>query len=173
MAPLSPDNTPRFRCHYTILSHQHTLQVRSHASPAFVGTFLDNYFTAFGVTIGNMTLDFVDWAPVGSDIFNPVTTGQEGNTYVGGTSSPEMAAWAYTFLGRTSGGRRVRFTQFGALFLGVDYRIVAGESSPIDAVVAVLQAASGLIVGIDDLTPVWKTYADCGVNDHWIKNLRP
>jgi len=84
-----------------------------------------------------------------------------------------MAAWAYTFLGRTSGGRRVRFTQFGALFLGVDYRIVAGESSPIDAVVAVLQAASGLIVGIDDLTPVWKTYADCGVNDHWIKNLRP
>ena len=173
MAPLAPNSTPRFRCHYKIVGQDHTLQVRSHSSPAFVGTFLDSYFSAFGVTIATMDVDIVEWAPTGSDIFKPVTTGIEGNNYVGGSEAPENAAWSYTFIGRTSGGRRVRFTQFGALFLGVDYRIDAGESSPIDAVVAVLVGAGGLVVGIDDLTPVWHTYADCNANDHWVKRLRP
>lgn len=173
MAPISPDNTPRFRCHYETVGREHTLQVRSHASPSFVGSFLDSYFSAFGVTIATMTVDFVDWAPAGSDIFNPVVTGIEANNYVGGSEIPENAAWTYTFIGRTSGGKRVRFTQYGALFLGVDYRISAGESSPIDAVVAVLVGAGALIVGIDDLVPIWHAYADCNVNDHWVKRLRP
>ena len=173
MAPLAPSNTARFRVFYTIMGDQHSLQVRSTSSPAALGVILDNYFSAFGVTIANLVIDTVDWAPAGSDIFNPITTGIEGNTYTGGTFTAEQRAWEYTFVGRTAGGRRVRFSQFGALFLGGDYRIVAGESAPIDAVVAVLQGAGGNILGIDGLVPTWKTYANSAVNDHWVKVLRP
>lgn len=174
MTALAPSNTPRFRAFYTTVGHQHSLQVRSPYSPAALGGFLINYFNAFGVTCAGAVLDYVDFAPAGSDIFNPVTTGIEGHVFTGGTVlSNEVAAWEYNFIGRTSGGRRVRYSRFGALFLGVDYRIVAGESSPIDAVVAALQAAGSNLLGIDGLTPVWKSYADCGVNDHWVKALRP
>lgn len=173
MAPLPPNNTPRFRWHYTTMGHQHTIQLRSHESPGFLGGLMDNYFSALGVTCAGIVLDNVEFAPSGSDIFNPVVTGIEGTLYTGGSFLPENEAWAYTFIGRTTGGRRVRITQYGALFLGNDYRIIAGESSPIDAAIAVLVGASGSIRGIDDLTPVWKTYVDCQVNDHWVKQLRP
>lgn len=172
MAPLSPSNTPRFRVHYETVGQQHTLQVRSHSSPASVGTFLNSYFSAFGTTLATVLIDFVDWAPAGSDIFNPVTTGIEGLSYTGGSSAPENAAWEYTFQGRTTGGKRVRVGQFGALFLTSDYKISPTESSPIDAVIAALVAAGGLIVGIDDLIPIWKTYATVKPNDHWVKKLR-
>lgn len=173
MAPLNPNNTPRFRVFYTTIGHQHSLQVRSPYSPAALGGFITNYFGAFGVTCATAVIDFVDFAPSGSDIFNPVTTGVEGTTFTGGTSVAESAAWEFTFIGRSSGGRRVRYSRFGALYLGTDYRIVAGESTPIDNVVAQLNAAGSNLVCIDGLRPVWKTYADCGVNDHWVKVLRP
>jgi hypothetical protein len=35
-----------------------------------------------------------------------------------------------------------------------------------------LKGAGGSILGIDGLTPIWKDYADSGVNDHWVKVLR-
>jgi len=174
MAPLLPSNTARFRFFYTTVGHQHSVQIRSTASPSAVGTFMGDYFNAWGATAADIVVDFVDWAPAGSDIFNPVTTGIEGTTYTGGTVlSNEVAAWEYTLIGRTSGGRRVRMAQFGALYLGVDYRLVSGESSPVDAVINHVQGAGGLLMGIDGLTPVWKDYADCQVNDHWVKVLRP
>jgi len=63
--------------------------------------------------------------------------------------------------------------QFGALYLGTDYRFIAGESSPLDNVINILQGAGSLLLGIDGLTPLWKDYADVQVNDHWVKRLRP
>ncbi len=174
MAPLNPNNTPRFRAFYTTIGLQHSVQVRSAGSPFAIGVFLGSYFAAFAATAATIVVDFVDWAPAGSDIFNPVTVGIEGNSYTGGTVLDQACrAWAYTFLGRTSGGRRVRMAQFGALFLGADYRIAPAESSPIDNVINILQGAGGLLLGIDGLTPLWKDYADVQVNDHWVKNVRP
>jgi len=173
MAPLPPNSTPRFRFHYVCVGKEHTLQVRSSNSPAFVGTFVDNFLTALGSAQFIKTVTTVDWAPSGSDIFNPVTTGIEGSTYGSGAGASEQAAWAYTFLGRTSGGRRVRFQVYGATTLGADYQIGPGENVWIDAAITALVSAGGLVLGIDGLTPVWKSYADVQVNDHWVKNIRP
>ena len=172
MTPLPPNSTARFRAHYTVLGHQHTMQLRSHASPAVVGGIYHDLFGAFDATVANITFDTMDFAAEGSDIFNPVSSGHDGTTYTGGTAVPENAAWQYTFLGRTSGGKRVRLSMFGALFLTTDYRISASESSPIDTCRGVLIAAGSNIIAIDGLTPVWKTYVDAGVNDHWVKRLR-
>ena len=42
----------------------------------------------------------------------------------------------------------------------------------LDNVIDTLKGAGGSILGIDGLTPIWKDYADSGVNDHWVKVLR-
>lgn len=173
MAPLAPNATPRFRCHYTSAGEGHTMQLRSGASPSYIGGVFNDIFTAMDPAMAPATLDFVDWAPAGSDIFNPVVTGQEGNAYTGAVFTDEMKAWAYTFLGRSTGGRRVRLFLFSALFLGSDYRIEASASAPIAAAIAALTAAGSNVLCIDGLTPVWKSYVDIQVNDHWVKVLRP
>ena len=172
MAPLPPNNTARFRFFYTTLGFQHSLQVRSNASPAALGAIIGGYFDTFNLACEDIAVDFVDWAPAGSDIFNPVVTGIEGTVYPGGPGIAEQAPWTYSFVGRTSGGRRVRFTQFGALFLGGDYRFEPGFSAPLDNVRAVLVAAGSNILGIDGIAPVWRAYANAGVNDHYMKRLR-
>lgn len=172
MAPLSPDNTPRFRFHYSVDTEQHTFQVRSHESPSTVGAMMNGFLLALDDSIFAQTLDFVDFAPTGSSIFNPVTTGYEGNPYGLNPVVDTARAFAYTFLGRTSGGRRTRIAIFGAATLGVNYRISAGEDSNVDAAIAILVAQGSQHRAIDDLTPIWKSYADVQVNDHWVKLLR-
>jgi len=129
--------------------------------------------TAFSGDIFATVLDFVEWAPDNSDIFNPVTTIWDGTTYGSGAGNLENVAWAYTFIGRTPGGRRVRMSQFGAKTLSANYRLTAGENVNIDAVIALLNAPGSQLLGIDGLLPIWKSYADVQVNDHWVKVIRP
>ena len=173
MAPLDPKSTPRFRIHYSTVTTEHTLQLRSQASPGVVGGIIDDFFLALGDAVSSRTNLFTEFAPTGSDVFNPVTTGFEGQLYGTITGDPETNAWAYTFIGRSSGGRRTRIAVFGALFLGSDYRIESSVSPTVAAAIAVLTANGSNIVCIDGLTPIWKAYVDVQVNDHWVKKLRP
>jgi hypothetical protein len=172
MAPLPSSSTPRFRISYTIGPNQHTFQMRTGASPATLGTFVGSLFSALGSNIYAGVVDFVEFAASGSDIFNLITTGAEGLAFGGGVQPTAEVPWAYTFIGRTSGGRRVRLSVFGAKALGGNYRVSAGEAAWIDAAIAVLVGPPVLLVGIDSLVPVWKTYANVQVNDHWIKQIR-
>lgn len=175
MAPLPPNNTPRFRIKYTNVSHQHSMEVRSHLSPSALGTLIDDFFTALDTAIFSTVIDSVEFAADGSDIFNPVTSGIEGNVYTGFGSGtvPGEAAQYISFIGRSSGGRRVRLYVFGVTTTGDDFRFPAGEVADVDAARAVLVAAGDSLRCIDDLQPVWKTYANGGVNAHWQKALRP
>lgn len=173
MAPLLPSNTPRFRVHYTSMGNAHTMQFRSHASPATFGSFVDGFLARLDPAIAPLTIDSVDFAPDGSDIFNPVTSGIEANTYGTSGTVPEMAAWAFTFVGRTSGGRRVRVAVFGADSLGDNYRFNPAESAVVDDARDFLAANPSFALGIDDIAAVWKAYVNVQVNDHWVKNLRP
>lgn len=173
MAPLAPSSTPRFRFYYTVTGTQHSLQLRSTLSPAAIGGYMNNVWTTFATAIFGLTLDFVTFAVSGSDVFNVVTTGYEGNTYGGSAGNQENIPWAYTFIGRTAGGRRCRITQFGAPTLSANYRITPGESTEIDNVIAILVASGSILQGIDSLPIAWKPYADVQVNDHWVKEVRP
>lgn len=173
MAPLPPNGTARFRVFYTNVGKQHTLEIRSGASPLAVGLIADDLFTHLTPLIAPTVIDTVQFAANGSNVFNPVTTGIEGNTYGGGFGSAHNAAWFISFIGRTSGGRRCRLYVFGALTLAVDYRYIAGESADIDAAIASLVAVGDDILGIDGLMPIWKSYANGGANSYWQKQLRP
>ena len=172
MAPLPPSNTARYKIHYTINSFSHTMQLRSSGSPAAVGTFVDTFFTDLVPLLFNRVIDSVEFAASGSDIFNPVVSGIEGNSYGAGSPLPDQVPWALNFIGRTSGGRRVRIAVFGPVSLGTNYRWVAGEAPSVDAAIATLSGAGSLIEGIDGLTPIWKTYANVKPFDHWIGEVR-
>jgi hypothetical protein len=173
MAPLAPSNTPRFKALYTQLGVQHELQIRSSASPAVVGTMYDGLFTVLTGAIASLSIDEVQFAPTGSDIFNPVTTGIEGNTYGIGGHPASDAATFWSLIGRTPGGRRVRLFFYGMGGMGADYRYAAGENATADSLVATVQAFGADVEGIDGLTPTWKTYVNAGVNAHLQRSLRP
>lgn len=172
MAPLAPSNTARFRFHYTTVGQNHTLQIRSTSSPVAVGEFFRNIMEALGTSIFSLTLNSVDFAAIGSDIFNPIVTGQEGEVWGTGPGADFNTPWALTFIGRTTGGRRVRMAVFGYSTLSGNYRVNPTESILVDAAIDALQAAAGGIIGIDGLTPVWYEYANVQVNDHWVKEIR-
>jgi len=173
VAPLSPDNTPRFKVSYTNMSRQHTAEFRSHESPSALGTHVDSLFTALMPLVATTVIDVVEYAPSGSNIFNPVTTGIEGNTYTGATAPAESKAWFVSFIGRTTGGRRCRLYIFGSSLLATDYRWLAGENAAVDDAIAVLQAWSPALVAIDDLGVIWKSYANAGANAYLQKKIRP
>jgi hypothetical protein len=64
-------------------------------------------------------IDEVQFAASGSNIFNPVVTGIEGNSYGSGGVSAPNAAFFLSFVGRTSGGRRARLFVFGYITVWV------------------------------------------------------
>jgi len=172
MTALAPSNTPRFRVHYAAVGQNHTVQFRSNQSPAAFGSFYNAFASAIAAAIVPQSIDFIDFAPTGSDIFNPVTTGIEGNVYGTSPVQPEFAAWTLSYVGRTSGARRNRVTIFGVNSLGSNYRFSAAESAVVDAGQAILVANPSFCLAIDGLTTVWHAYANAGVNDHFIKLLR-
>lgn len=173
LGPLPPSNTARFRVHYSIGSFSHTAEMRTTISPAAFGTLFHQFLTALGPILAALVISFVEWAPAGSDVFNSVITGIEGNTYGSGGLSLLDVGNYYNFIGRSSGGRRNRLAIFGAINLGNDYRLVAGENAASDAAVAVLVGASINTLAIDGLPTVWKTYVNTGTNVHWQKAVRP
>lgn len=172
MAPLPENSTPRFKLHYVITSYDHTMQVRSHMSPASFGTLMGSFLAAFGINIYALTVTNVEFAAANSNIFNLVTTGIEGITYGAGASDPQHAPLAYNFIGRSTGGRRVRLAVFGSKSYGTNYRVSPGEESWVDDARVVLDDAGPAIVCIDDIPPIWKTYVNVKPFDHWINQVR-
>jgi len=147
--------------------------MRSHASPATIGIIVDQLFTALGTQVLATVIDQVTFAADGSNVFNLVTTGVEGNTYGSGTTDVSESGRFVSFIGRSSGGRRVRLYVFGFITVSHDFRFVAGEVTQVDDAIDVLQAAGSTLVAIDDIQPIWKNYANAGYNAHWQKAVRP
>ena len=172
MAPLNPNNTARYKVTYSQLGRTHDFTARTLVSPAAFGVQADAFLSALTPLIATLTIDVVEFAAAASNIFNPVITGIEANTYGISGPAPENAAWFVGFVGRTAGGRRSRLFIFGAGLLGTNYRWTPGENAAADSAVATLQAQSPGWEAIDGLVPVWKSYANAGVNDAIVKDLR-
>jgi len=175
MAPLNPNNTERYRVFYTVGGHQHTQEIRTDTiSPSAVGAYITSYYTAITTKLHALVIDQVQYAPSGSNIFNGVTTGVEGDTYGSGAPAvPGENAYYFDFVGRSTGGRRMRFAQFGAIALGGDYRFIAGEDAALDAALVVIATPADAWLAIDGIKPVMKSYINAGVNSYWQRALRP
>jgi hypothetical protein len=144
-------------------------------SPATLGAELDVLYDALATAgiIYQITIDEVQFAANGSNVFNTVVSGIEGNTYGSGTPTTAQVPQYFDFVGRSTDGRRVRFSVFGANYLGGDYRVVAGENPGIDVVVTLLNASVNAWFTIGGLKAIWKSYANVGVNAYWQRAVRP
>lgn len=172
MAALPPDSTARYRVEYTTCGRQHTMEIRSVLSPAAIGTFVGDLLTALGTKIFSLTVGVVSFAASGSNVFNPVTSGIEGITYGAGTGAVRDVPKFYNFIGRSTGGRRVRLAVFGAGIDGTDYRVYGSEDTNIDDALSVLVAFGSGIKAIDNITPIWKPYVNMGFNAYWQREVR-
>jgi len=173
MAPLPINNTARYKVYYTNSGRQHVSDVRSADSP---GVFAAKWL-AVGAALGTLmtatVIDEVQFCASGQTVFNTVVTGEEGNGFGTGAGTTLVRASYVNFIGRSSGGRRVRLAFFGTTDLGTDFRFVAGENAGVDAAIASLQGASNNFICIDGLAPIWKSYANSGFNAFLQRDLRP
>jgi len=173
MAPLPPESTPRYRVVYSGNGHQHTQEWRSHLSPSALNTLLEQLWTEMSPLLYSTTIDDVQFAADGSNIFNSVTMDIVGNVYGSGSGSVSTVPYFISYIGRSSDGRRLRVYFYNVNELGVDYRFGAGENANVDDTIADLIAAGSDLVTIGDLTPVWKSYANGGISAYWQRNVRP
>jgi hypothetical protein len=174
MAPLPYNNTPIYEVFYTVNGHQHSYQVRTGViSPAAFGTVVDAFHIALGTLMYPTVIDYVTFQPSGSNVSNIVTTGIEGNTYGAGTPTITNVPQYINFVGRSTGGRRVRLAVFGTTSTGTDYRFLAGEQAQVDNAIAVLNGATQAYFAIDNIKAVWKSYANAGLNAYWQREVRP
>lgn len=172
MAPLPPDGTPRFRVNYDVTSNSHDFQIRSHASPSAIGTLIDGFLTALSAALFGVAITTVEFAANGSNIFLPVTTGIEGNTYGSGTPTVQEVPWFYGFQGRGATGRKWHLDIFGAISLATNYRWTPGEYTVMDNAVAALQAFGTNLVDISDAEVSVYSYVNAGANAHWQRKQR-
>jgi hypothetical protein len=175
MAPLSPDHTPRYFLDYTTCGFEHTLMCRtdSGVDPADVSAVIAAFLAAIGGSFRQ--LDIVDFrfADAGTNITVPVTWGGAAS-YGSGSGSPYESAHYMDFIGRGSTGRRVRVAVFGMInsSAGGDYRLIPSESGVVAAAIAELTSDAQMFLDIDFTVPVWKNYANVGVNAYWRNKIR-
>jgi hypothetical protein len=133
----------------------------------------DEWLDALGTSIYTITILAARVQLAGTNV-TFTTPWIESPTYGSGTCPPEQSAQFYDFVGRTTGGRRVRVSIFGAatLSFGNNYRATAGENTAIDAAVAFLAGVEGTFLAIDGLQPTWLAYANSGVNAYWRNKIR-
>lgn len=172
MPPLPPSGTPRFKFGYNTAGFGHTFQIRSHGSPSAVGALVDTFLNALSDALFPFAIGTVEFAPTSSDIFLPVVTGIEGNTYGGGSPTVQEEAWYYGFQGRGATGKKWHLDIFGAISLGTNYIWQPGEYTVMDNAVAALQAFGSSLVDISDAQVSVYTYVNAGVNYHYQKKLR-
>lgn len=171
---LPASNTERFKFNYSVGGEPHDAQVRTDGvSPSAVGVSFDAFLTALAPALNLVTISTVEYAAGGSNVFNIVSSGIEGNTYGSGAGGGSARANYVDFIGRSTGGRRVRTAIFGLKIDATDYKFLPGENAAVDAAIVYLQATPNTWLSIDNIKPVWYTYANAGVNAHWQKAVRP
>lgn len=172
MAPLPPNGTPRFRVNYSVNGIGHDFQVRSASSPSAIGDYVGAFLGALEDSIYELIVSTVEFAADNSNVFLPVTTGVEGQTFGSGENVVLQAPQFYGFIGRTSGGRKWHLDVFGAGLMFANFRVEPGEDARLTAAVTALGDPSGSLIGIDGLPVTVYTYVNAGINSYWQRAIR-
>jgi hypothetical protein len=98
-------------------------------------------------------------------------------TPIVGTSATAIAAAGYpqfvSWLGRDSGGVRVRWTLHGASVASdADYRILGSENASVQAVITALAATGPSLLTVNGLVPFIAPYANTGYNAYFQRKRR-
>lgn len=174
MAPLPHNNTAIFYVDYTTCGRDHTVEVRANGglSPAAFGTWFNTFVGHLSTDLLTWTINQVRWSALGSDVSNPVVTGIEGTTRGTGAGTPDSVPAFLNFVGRSSGGRRVRLAIYGYKNQFSTFRLTPTEDTHIGEAVLDLNTVLNGALAIDGLKPVWYPYANVGFSAYWIRAVR-
>lgn len=174
MAPLPPENTPRYKVIYQQGPYQHSFEVRCSPSvtPAQFGPWLGTFLTDIGPALFTLTVTEVLYAGDNQTFFNPVNLGLTQTEFGGGAVSVESAPKYLDFVGRSTGGRRTRLALFGYQGPVSDWRVLSNEDVHVMAAVLDLNSDPDIGLAIDQIKAIWKPYANMGYNSHWQRSLR-
>lgn len=175
LLPLPATNTPRFRIHYTTANLQHTICL--HQAPTVDAAGAVTNATALinllkQALYAGSVFTLIDYAPTGSDIFNPAATVNIAGSVAGALpaqDAPISASWT----GRSLSGRKTKFLLFGAALPNdVNWRYEPTENTAIANIITGLNNGVGDIRTIDGLLPAWHPYANISANRHWVRRAR-
>lgn len=175
MAPLDPKSTPRLYINYTSGGTAHTavLRLATTADEENAALVYDVIAQVMVLMMDdNDTVQGADFSSAGTNVRNPLSvspyTGQ-----VTGTPDLDRRPTFYSWVGRSTDGRRTRFTLFTLAAQpdqdGYRYPTPAG---PAAAMLDALEELSPPVVTISNLPPVWKSYVNAGYNAYWQRQLR-
>lgn len=175
MAALEPNNTNRLWLRYSDGVNEHELLVRfddTTDKADLVMVELHNMFTALEPAIFALSIAGVRVSAEGGLLSFPMPWSGDPSYGTGAMPAKEAPRQA-CFLGRSSGGRRVRFFIFGADMTTPDlYRFNAtgGWADALDVIVAA--QTNGMFLAIDGLAPTMYNYIDVNYNSYWEQERR-
>jgi len=174
MAPLPVESTVRYFYDYTQSGFSHTLLIRgtTGATDASVDAALATLLGDIGGLFVGSVITAARKADLGSIFSFPFDSERISDEFGTGGSSSIANPRQVSFVGRSPGGRRVRFSLFGFGSNLTDYRLTTAESAAVLAAVNHLNAFGAEFCAIDGLTASWQGYANIGLNDYWIRQAR-
>jgi len=177
MAPLPSNNTGVLFVDYSTCGENHTAQLRFNSPGTYLDCMiiLDAMWTAMVAFLYQVDIIGARVRLGNTNVSNPVTW--TGDAQYGGDPGPHYATAQYVdFVGRSSGGRRVRVEFFGAQAYfdggGDDYRFQAADFPFVVTCLNALTSDPGNAIAIDGLEPSWHQYGNGGVNAYWRNRVR-
>lgn len=174
--PLDPTNTARWRLVYSVGGLQHAWGMRVDATNPSQSTVEAGYTQMLGdlsAVLWTITFVRLEFAAVGSTIFNPVTTTLTGTLAGVGAPGLEQATRQISWTGRGITGRKSRVFLWGFKDDTLDnMRITPAETAEIGASISRINGYLHLFVGIDSIKPVYNQYVNVNYNKHWTKEVR-
>lgn len=175
MAPLPPSSTERWKYTYqnAVTEHSVTFRLVEGSAIADADSVMNALAVYFDDLVTESTITNLEFAAIGSDIFNPVA----GSTMVGTTfgttaANPTNNAVAATLIGRSADGRRSRLSIFGWFGAVSAYRLDVAEDPDLGVLLAFMNNPSTPLISIGGLGVVYKQYIDIKSNDHWVAEAR-
>lgn len=175
MTAIDPTNSARYFLDYTVSGHDHTLEMRTDGTvdDSDAIAVLTDFLTVHHDFIYELNVIGFRFAQAGHHNSNDVAW--TGSTVYGDSDGPEYTtAWYYDYVGRDSDGIRVRVALFGAnqVQMGDNYRITPVEAAFVGLALASLTQDAQMFWTVNQQIPVWKQYANCGVNAYWRNKVR-
>lgn len=175
MAPLPPSSTERWKYTYqnAIAEHSLTFRLVEGSTIADADSVMSALAVYFDDVVVETTITGLEFAAIGSDIFNPVAgSDMVGSEFGVNEANPTTNSVAATFVGRSVDGRRARLSVFG-WFGGVsNYRLTVAEDPDLGVLIAFLNNPSTPLITIGGLGVIYKQYFDIKSNDHWVAEAR-
>lgn len=177
MAPLPPNGTARVWVDYSDGINDHSLMVRYDAEVTDASTALsaaDAFLAALSPQLYLLTVTGARAQAAGTHISFPVVWDGD-DTYGSGAMPGALAPRQLCFLGRTAGGRRVRWFVFGSkMDTPADFRFDLDDDASLENAYNIIVGSQlvGAFIAIDGANPVNYPYVDVNFNSYYEEKAR-